>query len=62
MQELDALKAAVPGFMRRKGRNRARITALEAAYEEYRTKAGTARRAHLGKCGYSDCSGGWTGV
>jgi|GEM_PF-1801193 len=38
MQGLDALKAAVPGFVRRKGRNRARITALEAAYEEYRSR------------------------
>ena len=36
MQGLDALKAAVQGFVRRKGRNRARITALEAAYEGYR--------------------------
>jgi len=36
MQELEALKAAVPGFMRRKGRSGSRISALEAAYEEYR--------------------------
>src|SRR5450759_1977106 len=36
MQGLDALKAAVPGFMRRKGRTGGRISALEAAYEEYR--------------------------
>ena len=36
MQGLDASKAAVQGFVRRKGRNRARITALEAAYEGYR--------------------------
>ena len=36
MQGLDALKAAVPGFMRRKGRSGGRISALEAAYEEYR--------------------------
>jgi hypothetical protein len=30
------LKAAVPGFVRRKGRSGGRISALEAAYEEYR--------------------------
>ena len=35
MQGLDALEAAVPGFMRRKGRSGSRILALEAAYEEY---------------------------
>src|SRR5450759_147142 len=31
MQELDALKAAVPGFVRRNGRSGGRISALEAA-------------------------------
>jgi len=36
MQELEALKAAVPGFMRRKGRSGSRISALEAACEGYR--------------------------
>jgi len=36
MQWLDALKAAIPGFVRRKGRSGGRISALEAAYEEYR--------------------------
>jgi hypothetical protein len=34
MQELEALKAAVPGFIRRKGRSGSRISALEAAYEK----------------------------
>jgi len=36
MQGLDALKAAVPGFVRRKGRSGCRISALELAYEGYR--------------------------
>jgi len=35
MQGLEALKAAVPGFVRRKGRSGGRISALEAVYEEY---------------------------
>ena len=35
MQGLDALKAAVPGFVRRKGRSGGRISASEEAYEEY---------------------------
>ena len=41
MQELEALKAAVPGFMRWKGRSGSRISALEAAYEEYRLEGAT---------------------
>jgi len=36
MQGLDALKAAAAGSVRRKGRSDGRISALEAAYEEYR--------------------------
>jgi hypothetical protein len=43
MKGLDALKAAVPGFVRRKGRGRDRISALEASYREYRLKR------HVGK-------------
>ena len=38
MHGLNALKAAVPGFVRRKGRSGGRISALEAAYEEYRIR------------------------
>lgn len=41
MQGLDALKAAVPGFVRRKGSSGGRISALEEAYEEYRLTINT---------------------
>ena len=36
MQGLNALKTAVPGFVRRKGCSGGRISALEVAYVEYR--------------------------
>ena len=37
LQGLDALKATVPGFVRRKGRSGGRISALEAVYEGCRS-------------------------
>ena len=48
MQGLDALKAAVPGFVRRKGRSGGRISALEAAYGEYQVRCVTTTACRAG--------------